>query len=95
MTSTKYADHAEQCLQALRDCLALTLHEVLRTFEPDAHMKEELAKYLPKYGDRPVLEFLEEIVAHDPSEPDIWNGEMKPFNVLLVLDALLNHHDSG
>lgn len=79
---------AQDRIKLVSEALPLTLNEVLKRFPPDKYMKKELKNYLAEWGNRPVHEFIRGVVVCGAGGPDVWNGDMKPFNVLQVLDIL-------
>ena len=80
---------AQAQLVAVMESLPLTLNQALERFTPDADMKKLLKGYLEVWGERPLHEFMIGVIASgDPGEPDIWNGDMQPFNILQILDTV-------
>jgi len=83
-------EQVQKFVHTISDVLdGLTLNELLERFKPDKYMAEQLEGYLPVWGDRPTYEFVEGVLSSGPGdEPDIWNGDMKPYNILQILDTL-------
>ena len=69
------------------ELLSQPLKQMLEQFKPDKDMQEMFENYLPVWGDRSLHDFMEGVIScGHADEPDIWNMEMEPFNLLLALD---------
>lgn len=80
-------------LQLAEQCLPLTLNEVLKVFTPDDLMASELEYYLEEWGNKPVVEFVDQIIDDDINSDNnqltVWYGDMEPFNIIALLNELI------
>lgn len=82
-------EDARARLATISEALSMTLNQALERYKPNKYMEEELKGYLPVWGERPLHEFVEGVVScGNGDEPDVWNADMEPINILLLLDVL-------
>lgn len=83
-------EEVREHLREASQMLSWNLNEVLGRFVPNDYMADQLAEFLPVWGDRPFHEFLHHTKTLDPNEdgPDVLNGAMEPFNIFWLLDEL-------
>jgi hypothetical protein len=76
-------------LSDAQNILKRTLNDALTKFKLDDILVDELRPYMHLWGNRTVHDFMQFCANSDCHEaPDLYDGEMKPYNLFLVLYPL-------